>query len=127
MISNASVSQAKLMPASGSGNSLELGPGASSKANSPIMQRLKTDRRNPMELTITESGALYVLQHGATKKYRRLHPRRVGANLIRILPTLTSIKKRLALRPVPAETAQSMPQNTGAQVVDAFPEYRVAA
>jgi hypothetical protein len=91
------------------------------------MQRLKTDRRNPMELTITQSGALYVLQHGATKKYRRVRPRPVGANLIRILPTLTSIEKRLAVRPIPAETAQSMPQNTGAQVADAFPEYRVAA
>ena len=80
-----------------------------------------------MQLTITHSGALYVLQHGATKKYRRVRPRRVGASVIRILPTLTSFEKRLALRPIPAETAQSMPQNTGAQVVDAFPEYRVAA
>ena len=80
-----------------------------------------------MELTIIESGALYALQHGATKKYRRVRPRRVGADLIRILPTLTSIEKRFALVPIPAENAQPMPQNTVAQVADAFPEYRVAA
>jgi len=80
-----------------------------------------------MEPTITQSGILYALQHGATKKYRRLRPRRVGADLLRLLPTLTSIEKRLPLRPIPAETAQSMPQNTGAQVADAFPEYRAAA
>jgi len=80
-----------------------------------------------METTITQSGILYALQHGATKKYRRLRPRRVGADLLRLLPTLTSIEKRLPLRTIPAETAQSMPQNTGAQVADAFPEYRAAA
>jgi hypothetical protein len=80
-----------------------------------------------MQLTITQSGALFALQHGATKKYRRVRPRRVGANLIRILPTLTSIEKRLPLRPVPAEKAQLAPQNNGAQVADAFPEYRAAA
>ena len=80
-----------------------------------------------MELTIIQSGALYALQHGATKKYRRVRPRQVGADLIRILPTLMSIEKRLPLRPIPAETAQSMLQNTGAQAADAFPEYRAAA
>ncbi len=80
-----------------------------------------------MQLTITQSGALFALQHGAIKKYRRLRLRRVGADLVRLLPTLTSIEKRLPLRFIPAETAQSMAQNTGAQVVDAFPEYRVAA
>jgi hypothetical protein len=77
-----------------------------------------------MQLTITQSGALYALQHRATKKYRRVRPRRVGADLIRILPTLTSIEKR---RPVPAEKAQLAPQNIGAPVADAFPEYRAAA
>jgi hypothetical protein len=80
-----------------------------------------------MQLTITQSGALYVLQHGATKKYRRLRLRRVGADLVRLLPTLKSIEKRLSLRFIPPETAQSMPQNTRAQVADAFPEYRAAA
>jgi hypothetical protein len=80
-----------------------------------------------MELTITQSGALYALQHGATKKYRRVRPRRVGADLFRVLPTLTSIEKRLPLRLIQAETAEFAPQNNGAQVADAFPEYRVAA
>jgi hypothetical protein len=80
-----------------------------------------------MELTITQSGALYALRHGATKKYRRVRPRRVGADLIRILPILTSIEKRLPLRRTQAETAQFALQNNGAQFADAFPEYRVAA
>ena len=80
-----------------------------------------------MQLTIIQSGALYALQHGAHKKYRRVRPRRVGADLIRILPILTSIEKRLPLRPIQAEKAQFAPQNNGAQVADAFPEYRVAA
>jgi hypothetical protein len=80
-----------------------------------------------MELTITQSGALYALQHGAPKKYRRVRPRQVGADLIRILPTLTSIEKRLPLRRTHAETAQFAPQDNGAQVADAFSEYRAAA
>jgi len=80
-----------------------------------------------MELTITQNGALYALQHGATKKYRRVRPRRVGADLFRILPTLKFIEKQLPLLAVPAEKAQLALQNSGAQVADAFPEYRVAA
>jgi hypothetical protein len=80
-----------------------------------------------MDLTITQNGALYALQHGAPKKYRRVHQKRAGTDLIRILPTLTAIEKWLPSRPIQAESAQSAPQNNGAQVADAFPEYRVAA
>jgi hypothetical protein len=35
-----------------------------------------------MELTITQNGALYALQHGATKKYRGPRQKRVIANKI---------------------------------------------
>ena len=38
-----------------------------------------------MELTITQNGALYALQHRATKKYRRARQKRVGADLIRLI------------------------------------------
>jgi hypothetical protein len=81
-----------------------------------------------MELTITQSGALYALQHGAPKKYRRvLRPRQVGADLIRILPTLTTSMEKFMMRSIPAGRTQFAPQNDRAQVADAFPEYRVAA
>ena len=80
-----------------------------------------------MELTITQSGALYALQHGAPKKYRRVPSRRVGADLIRVLPMLTTYMERLTKRPIPARKAQWVPQDNRAQVADAFPEYRVAA
>jgi hypothetical protein len=71
-----------------------------------------------MELTITENGALYALQHGANKNYRRVRSRRVGADLIRLLAPLTTSMEKLMTRPIPAERAQ---------VADSFPEYRVAA
>jgi hypothetical protein len=80
-----------------------------------------------MELTITQNGALYALQHGATTKYRRVRQKRMGAALIRILPTLTTSLEKFTTRPIPAEKAQFARQNNGAQVADAFPEYRVAA
>ena len=80
-----------------------------------------------MQLTITQNGALYALQHGATKKYRRVRSRRVGADLIRILPTLATSVEKFTTRPIRAEKAQFAPQNNGAQIADAFPEYRVAA
>jgi len=35
-----------------------------------------------MELTITQNGALYALQHGATKKYRGACKKRAIANKI---------------------------------------------
>jgi hypothetical protein len=35
-----------------------------------------------MELTITQNGALYALQHGATKKYRGACRKRATANKI---------------------------------------------
>ena len=79
-----------------------------------------------MELTITQNGALYGLQHGATKKYRRLPSRRVGADLIRLLTLTTSLEK-LTTRAISAEMAQFALQGDRAQVADSFPEYRVAA
>ena len=79
-----------------------------------------------MELTITQNGALYGLQNGATKKYRRLPSRRIGADLIRVLPTLTTPMEKLRTRAIAAEKAQFAPQNNGARVADAFPD-RVAA
>jgi hypothetical protein len=80
-----------------------------------------------MESTITQNGALYALQHGAPKKYRRLRPRRMGANLIRIVPTLTTSMEKFTTRPSPVGKAQFAPQNNRAQVADAFSEYRAAA
>jgi hypothetical protein len=80
-----------------------------------------------MELTITQNGALYALQHGANKKYRRVRSRRVGADLIRLLPTLITSLEKLTTRPIPTEMAQFALQGDRAQVADSFPEYRVAA
>ena len=80
-----------------------------------------------MELTIIQNGALYALQHGATTKYRRVRKKRVRADLIWALPTLKTSIEKFTLRPIPPEKAESAPQNTLAQLVDAFPEYRVAA
>jgi hypothetical protein len=80
-----------------------------------------------MELTITQNGALYALQHGANRKYGRVRFRRVGADLIRLLPTLTTSLEKLTTRAISAEMAQFALQPNGAQVADSFPEYRVAA
>ena len=80
-----------------------------------------------MELTITENGALYALQHGANKKYRRVRSRRVGADLIRLLPSLKTSIEKLTTHPIPIEMAQFTLQGNGSQVADSFPEYRVAA
>jgi hypothetical protein len=80
-----------------------------------------------MELTITQTGGLYALQHGATKKYRVVRQQRMAAEPIRILPTLTTPIEKLAVRPIPARKVQPARQNTLSQLVDAFPEYRVAA
>jgi hypothetical protein len=81
-----------------------------------------------MELTITENGALYALQHGANKKYRRVRRfRRVGADLIRLLPSLKTSIEKLTMHPIPIEMAQFALQGNGSQVADSFPEYRVAA
>jgi hypothetical protein len=71
-----------------------------------------------MELTITQNGALYALQHGATNEYRLVRRRPVIAELIRIMPTLTTSM---------TEKVQFARQNAEAQVAAAFPEYRVAA
>ena len=38
-----------------------------------------------MELTITQNGALYAMQHRVTKKYRGACQKRVGAELIRLI------------------------------------------
>jgi hypothetical protein len=80
-----------------------------------------------MERTIIQNGALYALQHGANKKYRRMRSRRVGADLTRLLPTLTTSMEKLAKHLIPTEMAQFALQGSGAQVADSFPEYRVAA
>jgi len=80
-----------------------------------------------MELTITQNGALYAMQHGLAPRYRgKLHDR-MYADLIRALPTLTTSIEKFTMWPIPSEKAQSAPQRSGAQVTDAFPEYRVAA
>jgi hypothetical protein len=80
-----------------------------------------------MQLTITQNGALYALQHGAPKKYRRVRPKRAGADPIRAFPTLITPLDWFRMRLIPADKAQFAPQDNGAQVADAFPEYRVAA
>jgi hypothetical protein len=79
-----------------------------------------------MELTITENGTLYALQHGANKKYRRVRSRRVRADLIRLLPTLITSMEQFRTRPIPTEMAQFALQGNKAQVADSSPEYRVA-
>jgi hypothetical protein len=80
-----------------------------------------------MELTITQNGALYALQHRPAPRYRKNLQKRVGAHLIRTLPTLTTSMEKFTMQPIPSEEAQSATQNARAQVVDAFPDYRVAA
>jgi hypothetical protein len=75
-----------------------------------------------MQLTITENGTLYALQHGANKKYRRVRrSRRVGADLIRLIPSLTTSVEKLMTHPIPIEMAQFALQGNGAQVADLFP------
>ncbi len=81
----------------------------------------QTPNCNPMELTITQNGALYAVQHRPAPRYRGNLQKRVTADLIRALPTLTTSMEKFTMRPIPAEKAQSAPQNTGAQVADAFP------
>ena len=83
--------------------------------------------RNFMELTITQDGALYALQHGANKKYRRVRSRRVGGDLTRLLPTLTTSMEKLAKHPIPTDNGSVRATIDGAQVADSFPQYRVAA
>jgi hypothetical protein len=80
-----------------------------------------------MEPTIIQNGALYALQHGAITKYRRVPQKRMRSDRIWALPTLKTSTEKFTLRPTPPEKAQSAPQNTSAQLVDAFPEYRAAA
>jgi hypothetical protein len=80
-----------------------------------------------MELTITESGALYAVQHRPAPGYRENLHKRVGADLIQALPSLTTSIEKFTMRPIPSGKAQSAPRDTGAQVADGFPEYRVAA
>jgi hypothetical protein len=80
-----------------------------------------------MQPTIIQNGALYALQHGATIKYRRVRQKRVPAELTRARPTFKTPIEKFAMRPIPARKVQSAPQNTFVQLVDAFPDYRVAA
>jgi hypothetical protein len=80
-----------------------------------------------MEPTITQDGSLYALQHGANQKYRRVRSRRVGADLTRLLPTLTTSMEKLVKNTIPTEIAQFALQRNRALVADSFPEYRVAA
>jgi hypothetical protein len=79
-----------------------------------------------MEATITQNGALYALQHGAPKKYLRVRQKRMAADLIRSLPTLTTFLEKFTTRQIPSEKARFALQNNGAQVTVAFPEYRAA-
>jgi hypothetical protein len=71
-----------------------------------------------MELTITQNGALYALQHGATDNYLRVRQKPVVAEVIRVLPTVTTSTQ---------EKVQFARQNAAEQNAYAFPEYRVAA
>ena len=72
--------------------------------------------------------ALFTLFNmGRTEKYRRVRSRRVGADLTRLLPNLTTSMEKLVKHPIPTEIAQFALQGSGAQVADSFPEYRVAA
>jgi hypothetical protein len=80
-----------------------------------------------MELTITQNGALYAIQHRPAPRYRDNLQKRMGAHLIRALRTLTTSMEKFTMQPIPAAKAQSAPQNIGPQVADAFPEYRAAA
>jgi hypothetical protein len=67
-----------------------------------------------MELTITQNGALYAVQHKPAPSYQQ---KRVRTDLIWSYRALTrSIEK-----------VQSTPRNTAKQVAYAFPEYEVAA
>jgi hypothetical protein len=67
-----------------------------------------------MELTITQNGALYAVQHKPAPSYPQ---KRMRTDLIWSYRALTpSIEK-----------VQSAPQNTAEQVAYAFPEYCVAA
>jgi hypothetical protein len=80
-----------------------------------------------MELTITQNGALYALQHGATKKNRRARRKRTGADLIRVLPTLSTSTESVRYGQVRQETLSPPPDYSRAQIADAFPEDRAAA
>ena len=80
-----------------------------------------------MELTITQNGALYGMQHGAIKKNRRVRSRRVGAALIRALSPLTTSTESVRYGQVPREMLSPPPEYSRAQAAEAFPEYRVAA
>ena len=80
-----------------------------------------------MELTIIQNGALYAMQHGAPKKYRRVRRKPVGPDRMRALPALTTSREEFMLSPISTGKAQPGPEITEEQVTDAFPEYRVAA
>jgi hypothetical protein len=77
-----------------------------------------------MELTIIQNGALYAMQHKPAPTFLQ---KGVRTDLIWSYRTLTTSMKRFSVLPIPAETAQSRPQNNGAQVADAFFDCRVAA
>jgi len=62
-----------------------------------------------MELTITQNGALYAVQHRPGRRYLR---KRARTDVIWSYRPLTRS----------IETVQSVPQNTAAQVAYAFPE-----
>jgi hypothetical protein len=67
-----------------------------------------------MELTITQNGALYAMQHKPAPSYlqKRMHP-----DLIWPYQALTRAIEKI----------QSTPRNTAEQVAYVFPEYRLAA
>jgi hypothetical protein len=90
-------------------------------------QETASHNRNPMELTITQNGALYALHHGASENIRSVRKIRAEADWIRVLPTLATPREKFTMRPIPAEKDQFTPQENGAQVADVFPEYRAAA
>jgi len=80
-----------------------------------------------MEPTITQTGALYALQHGVSKNHPDAAKKWLGADRIRALPTRPTSKEKFTIWSVLAGNAQSVRQNTRKQVADRFAEYRVAA
>jgi hypothetical protein len=80
-----------------------------------------------MEPTITQNGALYAMQHGASKKNRGSRQKRMGADLIRALPTLTTSIESVLYGQFRQEKLRPPHEYWRAQVADAFHEYRVAA
>jgi hypothetical protein len=80
-----------------------------------------------MELTIIQNGALYAMQHGAPKEYRRVRRKPVGPDRMWALPALATSREKFTMSPISTGKTQPGPEIVEEQVTDAFPEYRAAA